>query len=70
MYTCVYVCMYVCMYMSVCVYVCVHMFLSEYTTIIPLNRINTFDFVMKIKCAFFKVGNIFNTIQVQCSFTR
>jgi hypothetical protein len=66
---CMYVCMYVCISIYVCVYVCTYV-LSEYTTIIPLKRIDTFDFVMKITCVFFKVGNVFNTIQMQCSFTR
>ena len=60
--------MFVYLFMSVCM--CVHMFLSEYTKIIPFNRINTFDFVMNIKCVFFKVGNVFSTIQMQYSFTR
>jgi len=65
----VFVGMYVYLFMSVCMFVHTYV-LSEYTTIIPLNRINTFDFVMKIKCVFCKVGNAFSTIQMQHSFTR
>jgi hypothetical protein len=66
MYICVYVRMYV--YMHVCMCVCVyvnmyvHTYLSEYTTIIPLNIINKLDFGIKIKCVFFEVGTVFNTI--------
>jgi len=69
-YVCVCVCVCVCMCVCVYVCVCVQMFLSEYTTIISLNRINTFDFLMKIKCVFSKKGNAFNTTQMQYSFTR
>jgi hypothetical protein len=56
------------MYIYVCVCVCVHTFLSEYTMIIPFNKINTFDFVMKIKCIFFKVGNVFSTIRTNAVY--
>ena len=77
LHVCMYVYMYVrmqavyaCVYIYLCLCVCVHMFLSEYTTIIPLNRINIFGFVMKIKCVFSKIEYDFNTTQMQYSFTR